>query len=502
MSYYNDKFNTQVLFFEPGVKYNKDTFIKYNGHLYLALRDTDAIPTEKETDENWEYIGPNEYTNVIANIGCANTGYPISIGSVHSPFYAMYLLNSLNIVTKNKTNRPGLMGTLRFGAYMSDEGSAVDMNMMYDTDYQNPSLTAITERLDEVSLGTGQYRYRDLYLSSSPSILSDKDAVSDYKDLGDVYMEIFSKLKPVEYTLSSNHGYGSSNRTHIGFFGEDVEKIIEECGLSSDKFAGLIKVPIMKKDIYKDFEINYRAFGHYHFENGVEVPDTEIDYKKYLTGENIIRYCNLPIYSKELGFIYIKNYPLGVENISNEELGPKLDKASDMDIIIKSLELIPYDDSDEIYKLNLSDLVIEDAVYPDGSASHHEILENGYLKISFEENSLYVFTRISIKPDRTDMDCSKYKYLRVVSDYKQQYLIGFSDVKSADDMKKYPDYKTSEFGDMYSYAQDDQYEIVDYIYSLRYEEFIALITKKVQDQEKEIDDLKNRISALEELINK
>ena len=69
-------------------------------------------------------------------------------------------------------------------------------------------------------------------------------------------------------------------------------------------------------------------------------------------------------------------------------------------------------------------------------------------------------------------------------------------------MKKYPDYKTSEFGDMYSYAQDDQYEIVDYIYSLRYEEFIALITKKVQDQEKEIDDLKNRISALEELINK
>lgn len=100
------------------------------------------------------------------------------------------------------------------------------------------------------------------------------------------------------------------------------------------------------------------------------------------------------------------------------------------------------------------------------------------------------------------MDCSKYKYIRVVSDYKQPYLIGFSDVKCADDMEKYPDYQTSEYGDMYSYAQDNQYEIVDYIYSLRYEEFIALITKKVQDQEKEIDDLKNRISALEELINK
>ena len=499
MSYYNDKFNTQVVLFEPGTTYKQDTIIKYNGYLYIALRDTDATPTTKKTDENWEFISPNEYTRVIANIGCANNGYPISIGSPLEPFYSVNIMNSVNITTKNKTNVPGFMGTLRFGTYMSDEGSAVDVNVMYDYDYQNPALTAVTQRLDEVSLGTGEFRYRDLYLSSSPSILSDKDAVSDYKDLSDVYMEVFSKLKPVEYILSSNHGYGSSNRTHIGFFGEDIEKIIEECGLSSDKFAGLIKVPIMKKDIYKDFEINHHSFGHYHFENGVEVPDTEVDYTRYLTGENIIRYCKLPVYSKELGFIYIKNYPLGV---INEELGIELDKASDMDIIIKSLELIPYDDSDEIYKLDISDLVIEDAIYPDGSASHHEILENGYLKISFEENSSYVFTRISIKPDRTDMDCSKYKYIRVVSDYKQPYLIGFSDVKCADDMEKYPDYQTSEYGDMYSYAQDNQYEIVDYIYSLRYEEFIALITKKVQDQEKEIDDLKNRISALEELINK
>ena len=502
MSYYNDKFNTSVIFFEPDTQYKKDTIIKYNGYLYIALQDTDATPTTKKTDENWEYISPNECTKVIANIGCANTGYPISIGSAFEPFYAMYLLNALNIVAKNKTGAPGFMGTIRFGICARDEGSTVNMNMMYDSDYQNPALTAVTESLNEVSLGTGLYRYRDLYLSASPSILADKDAVSDYKDLSDVYMKIFSKLKPVEYTLSSNHGYGSSNRTHIGFFGEDVEKAMEECGVSSDQFAGIIKVPIMKKDIYKDEPINSYRYLHHHFENGIDVPDGETDFDRNLTGENIIRYCNLPIYSKELGFIYIKNYPLG---IANEELDINLDKASDMDIIIRSLELIPYDDSDEIYKLNLSDLVIEDTVYPDGSVlSHHEILENGYLKISFEENALYKFVRISINPDRADMDCSKYKYVRVVSDYKQPYLIGFSDVKSADDIDKYEvgEYETSEYGDLYSYAQDNQYEIVDYIYSLRYEEFIALITKKVQDQEKEIDDLKNRISALEELINK
>ena len=163
--------------------------------------------------------------------------------------------------------------------------------------------------------------------------------------------------------------------------------------------------------------------------------------------------------------------------------------------------MIPYDDSDENYKLDFSELIIidEDRVI-ENTKAYHEILEDGSLKLSFDENAKYNFVRISFKPDGTNLDCSKYKYLKIISDFKQPYLMGFSDAQSAEEVDNAIDYNTSEYGDMYSYAQDNQFEVATYIYAIRYEEFIALNTKKIQAQDAEIANLKKRLDELEILI--
>ena len=236
--------------FEKGTEYQSGTIIKYNNFLYIAKKNTSEPPSPKLTDENWEYIDPTSVTRVIANIGCTNNGYPISIGTQETPFYGINAMNAINLVAKNKSIVPGFMGTLRFGKDMSDNGSTVNINVLYDSDYQNPSLIGMTEKLDEINLGSGIYRFKDIYSSSNPITLSDANYMKQLSDLDDKYVELLSHLRPIEYTLNTE--YGSSNRTHIGFLANDIEKEMDKLNISSSDFGGLIKIPVLKKDIYKD----------------------------------------------------------------------------------------------------------------------------------------------------------------------------------------------------------------------------------------------------------
>lgn len=488
MSYFNDKFNTPVYMFEAGKEYPAETIIKYNNFLYMAKKDTDSIPTEKATDENWEFISPDSTTKVIANLGCTNNGYPISIGTQEEPFYSINVMNSINLTAKNKSIVPGFMGTLRFGRDMSDKGSSVNMNVLYDSDYQNPSLIGMTESLDEIDLGSGIYRFKDIYSTCSPITIADHKYMESYSEVDNRYMELISDLEPIEYTMNSE--YSTSNRIHIGFLAKDIEQKMQEMGLSSHEFAGLVKIPILKKDIYKDFEINNHSFGHYHYEQEEEVADTEENYKEYLTGQNIIRYCNLPIYREKLGYIYFKNYPMGSFDTVND--------ADDMNIVVKRIELIPYDESQDNYVLDFSQLEITDD-YPFQNEAHHELRSDGSLLITYDESAVYKYVRISLTSNGEPLDCTKYKYIKIISDFQQPYLIGFSDIESAQQIDSGIDYFTSEFGDIYSYAQDNQYEAATYIYALRYNELLPLYAKKIQLLEDKLTDLSLKLEEMKEI---
>lgn len=90
------------------------------------------------------------------------------------------------------------------------------------------------------------HRWKQIYATATTISTSDRNQKRDIHELSDKYEQLFLKLIPVSFLYIS----GESGRTHIGFVSQDIEKAMEEVGLSSLDFAGFCK------DIETDTIIN------------------------------------------------------------------------------------------------------------------------------------------------------------------------------------------------------------------------------------------------------
>lgn len=88
-----------------------------------------------------------------------------------------------------------------------------------------------------VYLGTIDNRFAGGYLMSGAISTSDKNLKKDINILDSKYLELFSKLTPVTYKLIE----GTSGRTHVGFISQDIEKSMQELGMTGLDFAGFCK---------------------------------------------------------------------------------------------------------------------------------------------------------------------------------------------------------------------------------------------------------------------
>lgn len=486
MSFFNDKFLTEVSNYEYKKSYEKDSLVLYNNHIYIAKKDTNEEIIPETTTDDWEYISYEDCINIIANIG-SFTGDSY-LGTKKYPFMGTVLQNSIQILQKNKVNRPGYFSNIKFGKDIVDDNNATNLGVLYDTDNENPKLIAMTNVLNEVDLGTGQFCFNNIY-SSSPNItISDDNKIAYTKDINtDDYVNFFMSLTPKGYILTNENG--TSGRMHIGFAATDVEKALKENNLSPDDFAPLVKIPVLKKDLYVDHSINDLMLKRFHYEDGEEVSDE--DENEHVTGESLIRYIKLPIYRKNIGYFVFKNYPINPNTETND----------DATIIVKELELIPFDKNKKSLKINFNKARLKENYNDEFECrSNMEVLEDESLKITFTGDKLsdpfaYITARISLNDVDAEKayDLSKYEYLRIVSDYKRPYLIGFDEFQSSEENTAYHPYQTNEFGDFYCYSQDDQFSVESYIYALRYDEFIALNTMMIQNQQKQINEMKTEI---------
>ena len=103
-----------------------------------------------------------------------------------------------------------------------------------------------------VSLGSGNYRFSQLYVTSSSISTSDKNYKDDIKPLTDKHLQFFMKLQPVSFLLKD----GTSGRTHVGFIAQDVEQAMAECGLTDLDFAGFCKDQKIASKLVDGEEIN------------------------------------------------------------------------------------------------------------------------------------------------------------------------------------------------------------------------------------------------------
>lgn len=103
-----------------------------------------------------------------------------------------------------------------------------------------------------ISLGSGNYRFSQLYVTSSSISTSDKNYKDDIKSLTDKHLQFFMKLQPVSFLFKD----GTSGRTHIGFIAQGVEQAMSECGLTDLDFAGFCKDQKIDSKLVNGEEVN------------------------------------------------------------------------------------------------------------------------------------------------------------------------------------------------------------------------------------------------------
>jgi len=90
---------------------------------------------------------------------------------------------------------------------------------------------------DDVSCGTGTYKWSAVYAKTGQIQTSDRKEKENILTLTDIHKRLFMKLIPVSFTFVN----GTSGRTHIGFISQDVEDAMTELGMTSLDFAGFCR---------------------------------------------------------------------------------------------------------------------------------------------------------------------------------------------------------------------------------------------------------------------
>lgn len=89
-------------------------------------------------------------------------------------------------------------------------------------------------------LGSASYKWGQIYSQNSQISTSDRNEKHDIITAdAEKMLQFLIRLRAVSYKLNS----GTSGRRHYGFIAQEVEEIMQECGISDMDFAGFIKSP-------------------------------------------------------------------------------------------------------------------------------------------------------------------------------------------------------------------------------------------------------------------
>ena len=71
---------------------------------------------------------------------------------------------------------------------------------------------------------------------NNAAITSDKNLKTDFRNFNELHEMFFMKLQPQVFKYEN----GTAKRDHFGFVAQDVEQALEDIGLSTNDFAGVI----------------------------------------------------------------------------------------------------------------------------------------------------------------------------------------------------------------------------------------------------------------------
>lgn len=107
-------------------------------------------------------------------------------------------------------------------------------------------------------LGNGSYRWKVLYLSSSPNVSSDRRLKNTILDLEEKYIELCDYLSPKSYYMNDS----TDKVRQIGFVAQEVEQAAEKAGLRLNDCGFIHKHYVDREDYHgMEYSLSYDAFG-------------------------------------------------------------------------------------------------------------------------------------------------------------------------------------------------------------------------------------------------
>lgn len=134
-----------------------------------------------------------------------------------------------------------------YGCYIGSDGAEPIQGEKGSFRFISDAFAPCTDATQK--LGTSSFKWAQLYASTTTISTSDRNLKDNIAELTDIHKKLFMELIPVSFTFKD----GESGRTHIGFISQDVEKAMEELGMTSLDFAGFCKdVKMTFEYIYED----------------------------------------------------------------------------------------------------------------------------------------------------------------------------------------------------------------------------------------------------------
>lgn len=104
------------------------------------------------------------------------------------------------------------------------------------------------------NLGAPNFVWSTIYCSTNELNGSDRNIKNSIEALPEKYVRMFDLVEPKRYKLNN----GTSGRFHTGFIAQEVEAAMQECGISSQEFAGWARA--QRDDGSETYFLRYSEF--------------------------------------------------------------------------------------------------------------------------------------------------------------------------------------------------------------------------------------------------